>query len=54
LDLRVLGVRRRLFPSDPGGLWRPARQLARWCREHSDPVRTRLGVNDLAALRTVA
>jgi hypothetical protein len=50
LDLRVLGVRERLFPSDPAGLWRPAQELARWCAEHSDPVRVRLRVEELDRL----
>jgi len=50
LDLRVLGVRERLFPSDPEGLWRPARELARWCREHPDPVQARLSPEELLVL----
>lgn len=49
LDVRVLGVRHRLFPSDPAGLWRPAQELARWCQRHRDPVGVRLGVGDLEA-----
>ncbi len=48
MDLRVLGVRERLFPSDPAGLWKPARMLSRWCAKHPDPVRVRL---DAAQLR---
>jgi len=47
LEVIVLGVRRRLFPSDPAGLWRPARALARWCRAHPDPVRARLRAEEL-------
>jgi len=54
LDLRVLGMRERLFPSDPAGLWRPARALARWCAGHPDPVRARLGVEELAGLAGLA
>lgn len=50
LDLRVLGVRKRLSPSDPVGLWRPARLLERWCRQHPDPVRARLTPAALEAL----
>ena len=50
LDVGVLGVRRGLFPSDPAGLWRPAEELARWCRRHPDAVGVRLGVGDLEAL----
>lgn len=50
LDLRVLGVRQRLFPSDPAGLWRPARALARYCRRHQAPFRARLSVEDLSDL----
>lgn len=49
-DLDVLGVRRRLFPSDPAGLWRPARALAEWCRQHLDPVQARLDPLELEAL----
>jgi len=48
LDLQVLGVQERLFPSDPGGLWRPARRLAHWCREHPAPVRKRLEPEELS------
>ena len=50
MEVRVLGVRRRLFPSDPAGMWRPASALARWCREHPDPVMVRLSVEDLGRL----
>ncbi len=50
MDVQILGVRRRLFPSDPAGMWRPARALARWCQEHPDPVRVRLSVEELERL----
>ncbi|MGD1995526.1 MAG: hypothetical protein PVH62_02020 [Anaerolineae bacterium] len=50
LNLQVLGTRRGLFPSDPAGLWRPAQELARWCRRHLDPVEARLSPEELSAL----
>jgi hypothetical protein len=50
MRVQILGVRRRLFPSDPAGMWRPAGALARWCREHPDPVRVRLSVEELERL----
>ncbi|HEC34710.1 MAG TPA: hypothetical protein ENI37_08380 [Chloroflexi bacterium] len=53
LDLRVLGVRERLFPSDPAGLWQPARALARRCAGHPDPVRARLEAEELGRLVTM-
>jgi len=49
-DLQVLGMRERLFPSDPAGLWRPAQELARWCRQHPNPVSARLAPEELLAM----
>jgi hypothetical protein len=33
-DARLLGQRRRLFPSDPAGLWRTGEALRDWCELH--------------------
>jgi len=46
-DVRILGQRERLFPSDPVGLWAGGAALERWCAAHPDPVTARMSVEEL-------
>jgi hypothetical protein len=46
-DARLLGQRRRLFPSDPAGLWRAGEGLREWCERHPRRCQAKLTVDDL-------
>ena len=50
LDLRILGQRERLFPSDPVGLWAGGEELEAWCARHPDPVSGRMSLEELLEL----
>jgi hypothetical protein len=45
-EAKMLGQRRRLFPSDPVGLWRTGEALREWCELHLRRFEGRLMVDE--------
>jgi hypothetical protein len=48
-DAKMLGQRRRLFPSDPAGLWRTGEALRKWCELQPRRFEAKLAVDDVTS-----